>query len=69
MARLTLGAIVAVFGMFIFISNLMRLGDSDPETINAPYTTGDLVAMVLGWLLFGVGLYLLIKGPKRSDDS
>lgn len=66
MAIRILGLIIALIGMFVFIANLMRLGDSEPEAFNEPYTTGDLMVMAIAWLISGVGLYLLIKGSKRS---
>jgi hypothetical protein len=66
MATRILGLIIALFGMFVFIANLMRLGDSEPAALNEPYTTGDVIVMAVAWLISGAGLYLLIKGSKRN---
>ena len=57
-----LGAIGVIWGGASILRSLLRGGVQG----EGAYATGQLAGMVLGGLLFSVGLYYLIKGSRAK---
>jgi hypothetical protein len=56
-----LGSFLALWGAAIVIFRF--IGDSD-QALGEPITRGDVGVLIFGWVLLGVGLYLIIRGLK-----
>lgn len=60
-----LSAIGVILGGAIVLSNLMN---GSPEG-SGTYTQGQVGGLIFGIVLFGAGLYYLIKGGKQSSPE
>jgi len=60
-----LGAVGAILGGTIMLSGLLN---SNPESSGA-YAQGQIAGFVFGIILFGAGLYYLIKDRKHSSPG
>lgn len=62
MAGRILGAFVALWGLCIIIFKFA--GDGD-HLLGEPISPADLVILMFGWVLLGVGVYIYAKGFRR----
>jgi hypothetical protein len=56
-----LGGFIALWGAAIVLFRF--IGDSD-QALGEPITRGDVGILIFGWILLGVGLYLLVRDSK-----
>ena len=58
-----LGGFIALWGAAIVIFRF--IGDSD-QSLGEPITRSDVGLLIFGWIMLGVGLYLLLRSSKNK---
>jgi hypothetical protein len=60
-----LGAIGVLWGGAVLVSGFLKQGAEG----EGAYAAGQMGGLFLGGLLFCVGMYFLVKGPKKQEQE